>query len=145
MGYFLLSLQHHSNMKKMKKSFLTLGMLVAMGTNLLAEDFGYLVFSLNDGTMQGIVARDLTLRFNDGKLIATSGTNTLNIPLESLKSMAFSYDDVTGISQLNNNAQWDSSAEICDLQGRKVSREQMKPGNIYVVKYNNKTIKTVVK
>jgi hypothetical protein len=59
--------------------------------------------------------------------------------------MYFSTSDetATGIEEINNAA-IEEATDIYDLQGHKVSKEQMKKG-VYIVKTNSRTYKMVVR
>lgn len=121
----------------MKKRLLTMSVLAALSGHLMADEFGYMVFTLNDGTMKSITASGLTLSFTDGNLSAKSGNNELTIPLNSLKVMAFSKNCVTAIGDTMAD---DDSEEIYDLQGHRVTRAEMRKG-VYIIKTKNKTYK----
>ena len=102
---------------------------------------GYMVFTLNDGTMKSITASGLTLSFTDGNLSAKSGNNELTIPLNSLKVMAFSKNGVTAIGDTMAD---DDSEEIYDLQGHRVTRAEMRKG-VYIIKTKNRTYKVNIR
>jgi len=129
----------------MKKNFFILSMLAATSSPLLADDYDYLVFTLTDGSAQSITAEGLSLKFNNGNLTAKSGTSTLTLSLTSLKKMEFSKDGTSGIEAVERSkGDIDSSSEIYDLQGRRVTKEQMRKG-IYIVKDKNRTYKVNIK
>lgn len=129
----------------MKKKILILSMLATMSSHVLADGYGYMVFTLTDGSMQSIAANGLNLSFGNGKLTATSGTEIVAIPLESLQSMAFSKEGLTGIQPIDyGQLTIDDSTEIYNLRGQKVSKEQMQRG-IYIVKTKERTYKMIVK
>ena len=125
----------------MKKRLLTMSVLAALSGHLMADEFGYMVFTLNDGTMKSITANGLTLSFTDGNLSAKSGNNELTIPLNSLKVMAFSKNGVTAIGDTMAN---DDSEEIYDLQGHRVTRAEMRKG-VYIIKTKNRTYKVNIR
>ena len=125
----------------MKKRLLTMSVLAALSGHLMADEFGYMVFTLNDGTMKSITASGLTLSFTDGNLSAKSGNNELTIPLNSLKVMAFSKNGVTAIGDTMAD---DDSEEIYDLQGHRVTRAEMRKG-VYIIKTKNKTYKVNIR
>lgn len=129
----------------MKKKFFILSLLAATNSIVLADDYGYLVFTLTDGSTKSITAEGLSLKFNNGNLTATNGTNTLTLSLTSLKKMEFSYDGTSGIETVERSkGDIDSSSEIYDLQGRRVTKDQMRKG-IYIVKDKNRTYKVNIK
>lgn len=129
----------------MKKKILMLSLWAAMSGTVAADEYGYMVFTLNDGTTQSISTEGLSLNFGNGKLTATSGTSTLTIQLEDLKKMAFSSENVTGIETIGNTqATIDSQADIYNLRGQKVTKDQLEKG-VYIVKTKDKTYKVIVK
>lgn len=125
----------------MKKRLLTMSVLAALSGHLMADEFGYMVFTLNDGTMKSITASGLTLSFTDGNLSAKSGNNELTIPLNSLKVMAFSKNGVTAIGDTMAD---DDSEEIYDLQGHRITRAEMRKG-VYIIKTKNRTYKVNIR
>ena len=125
----------------MKKIILFLTMLVGVLT-AQAEDFTYLTFETTDGAKASIsVATDVTLSFSGTTL--TVGTQSF--PLTNLSKMYFSATDesTTGISEVMK-ADLDEATEIYDLQGKKVSKDQMHRG-VYVIKTKQGTFKLNVK
>ena len=88
------------------------------------------------------------VKFCENELTLTDGTLTignLSFSLADLSKMYFSTSDetATGIQELRV-ADLDETADIYDLQGRKVAKAQMRKG-IYVVKTSNGTYKVNVK
>lgn len=64
-----------------------------------AQDYGYLTFRTADGTEQSIAAAGLKITFADGKMLATAGTETLDIALSDLAAMFFAAER-TGIDKV---------------------------------------------
>ena len=130
----------------MKKRILTMSMLAALSGQLLADDYGYMVFTMSDGTTQSISADGLSLSFSDGSLTAVSGTNTLSIPLANLTKMAFSTGNETAVTEIKDREDLpiDDAAEIYDLRGHQVTKAQMRKG-VYIVKTKNRTYKVNVR
>lgn len=125
----------------MKKIILFLTMMVGVLT-AQAEDFTYLTFETTDGAKASIsVATDVTLSFSGTTL--TVGTQSFT--LTNLSKMYFSATDesTTGISEVMK-ADLDEATEIYDLQGKKVSKDQMHRG-VYVIKTKQGTFKLNVK
>ena len=116
-------------------------MLAALSGQLMADEYGYMVFTLSDGTTQSITASGLSLSFADGSLTAQNGSKTLTIPLSNLKTMAFSKDGQSGVDTVTTD---DGDEEIYDLQGHRVTRAQMRKG-VYIVKTKNRTYKVSVR
>ena len=122
---------------------LTLLSVITMATR--AADYNYLVFTLNDGSEQAIVATNLNITFTDGNLVATTANETLaTIPLVTLQKMQFSESNATSISGLQLDSQDDIKA-IYDLQGRTMPLNTQLPKGTYIVKTSRRTIKVHVK
>ena len=124
----------------MKKLFLLLTVLVATLT-VQAEGYTYLTFETTEGAKASVSVENLTLTINGTTLTAGSQQFTLS----NLSKMYFSTSDetATGIEEINSAA-IEEATDIYDLQGHKVSKEQMKKG-VYIVKTNSRTYKMVVR
>ena len=124
-------------------TILTLLSVITMATR--AADYNYLVFTLNDGSEQVIVATNLNITFTDGNLVATTANETLaTIPLATLQKMQFSESNTTAISALPLDGQDDIKA-IYDLQGRMMPLNTQLPKGTYIVKTSSRTIKVFVR
>lgn len=111
---------------------------------LHAADYPYLTFELTDGSKASVsVSSDVTLTFSGSTL--TIGSE--EFVLANLSKMYFSTSDetqtTTGISKTLTD-DLDGTAEIYDLRGNKVSREQMRRG-VYIIKTSKGTSKITVK
>lgn len=124
----------------MKKRLLLLTSLVGVLT-AHAVDYPYLTFELTDGTKASVsVSSDVTLSFSSSTLTIGSQSFTLT----NLSQMYFSAaDETTGISEVMT-ADLNEATDIYDLQGHKVSRDQMRRG-VYIIKTNRGTFKVNVK
>lgn len=124
----------------MKKLFLLLTVLVTTLT-LQAEGYTYLTFETTDGAKASVSVENLTLTINGTTLTAGSQQFTLS----NLSKMYFSTSDetATGIEEINS-ASIEEATDIYDLQGHKVSKEQMRKG-VYIVKTKSRTYKMVVR
>ena len=123
----------------MKKVILSLSML-AGALSAMAEDYPYLTFETTNGEKTSISTASLTISIQDGKLMAGS----MELTLADLSKMYFSTsNETTGIEEVSI-ATLDDTADIYDLHGRKISKEQMRCG-IYVIKTKNGTHKVSVK
>ena len=122
----------------MKIIFLLLTVLVATLT-VQAEGYTYLTFETTDGAKASVAVENLTLTISGTTLTAGSQQFTLS----NLSKMYFSTSDetATGIEEINSAA---IEADIYDLQGHKVSKEQMRKG-VYIVKTKSRTYKMVVR
>jgi flagellar basal body rod protein FlgG len=125
----------------MKKNVLTL-LLLLVAMMAQAADYPYLTFEMTDGQKTSVSVTTLSISIADGKL--TVGGQTFD--LSSLSKMYFSTaSETTDISVVKNSQLTiDDDAEIYDLQGRRLSKDQMRHG-IYVVKTKNGTFKVSMK
>ena len=124
----------------MKK--LVVFLLMMMGTMAIhAADYAYLTFETTDGAKASVSVENLTLTISGTTLTAGSQSFTLS----NLSKMYFSTSDetTTGIEEITNAA-LDEATDIYDLQGHKVTKEQMRKG-VYIVKTKNRTYKMVVR
>jgi len=128
----------------MKKVLLTLAVL--MGTmTAQADGYSYLTFELSDGAKASVEITSLTLTISGNTLTAGDQTFTL----ENLSKMYFSTTDetaqgtATGISEAMK-ADLDEATEIYDLQGHRVSRDQMRRG-VYIIKSSKGTYKVNIR
>lgn len=124
----------------MKKLFLLLTVLVTTLT-VQAEGYTYLTFETTEGAKASVSVENLTLTINGTTLTAGSQQFTLS----NLSKMYFSTSDetATGIEEINS-ASIEETTDIYDLQGHKVSKEQMRKG-VYIVKTKSRTYKMVVR
>ena len=126
----------------MKKALL-LFLMAMMGTmGMKAADYSYLTFELTDGTKASVsVSSDVAMTFSGSTLTIGSETFTLT----NLSKMYFSTSDetTTGISAMETPDSNEIEA-IYNLQGHKVSRDQMQRG-VYIVKTKKGTSKITVK
>ena len=125
----------------MKKIVLLLMTLVGGGLAVQAEDsYTYLTFETTDGAKVSVPVSSLTLTVSGTTLTAGSQSFTLS----NLSKMYFSNDDeTTGIESITPD-NLDEATDIYDLQGHKVSKEQMKRG-VYIVKTKSRTYKMIVR
>ena len=106
----------------MKKMILLLMALAGTLTMQAENAYAYLTLETTDGAKASIPVESLTLTISGNTLTTDSQTFLLS----NLSRMYF------------------SMTHIYDLQGHKVSKEQMKKG-VYVVKTKNKTYKMIVR
>ena len=126
----------------MKKMFFLLTFL--FGTMAVhAEDYTYLTFETTDGAKISVEVSSLNLSFSGTNLIAGEQT----FALSNLSKMYFSSsNETTGINEeLRVKNEDFSTAQFFDLQGRTVTKEQMRSGQVYVVKSKSGTYKIAVK
>ena len=102
--------------------------------------YNFLTFEMTDGAKVSVAISSLTLTINGNTLTAGSQTFTLS----NLSKMYFSNtDETTGIKETTSTT-LEEAAEIYDLQGHRIAKEQMTKG-VYIVKAKSKTQKIVVK
>jgi len=126
----------------MKKIILLFTMMVGVLT-VQADNYTYLTFETTDGTKASVsVASDITLSFNGALLTVGSQTFTLT----NISKVYFSTSDETSTTAISTimKADLDEATEIYDLQGHKVSKDQMRRG-VYVIKTKQGTFKLNVK
>lgn len=126
----------------MKRVFLALATLCFGLTAIHAGDYSYLTFELTDGTKASVSISQLSLTVNGTTLTAGSQSFTLT----NLAKMYFSATDessTTGISSADIIGN-DDITDIYDLQGHKVTKNQMKKG-VYIVKTKDRTYKIAIK
>lgn len=126
-------------MKKFALLFLT---LVGALTVQADETYPYLTLETTDGAKISVNTESLKLTINGTTL--TVGDQQFTIT--NLSKMYFSASDestTTGMEEITRST-LDDVTEIYDLQGRKVTREQMRTG-VYIVKTKDRTCKIVVK
>ena len=124
----------------MKKIVLLLMTLI--GTlKAQADSYSYLTFETTDGAKVSVAMEEsMTLSISGTTL--TVGTESFT--LTNLSKMYFSTtDETTGIEEITS-ATIDDATDIYDLQGHKVTKEQMRKG-VYIVKTKDRTYKLVVK
>lgn len=128
----------------MKKVLIGLALFVGAMT-AQADDYPYLTFELTDGAKASVDITSLTLTISGNTLTAGNQTFTL----ENLSKMYFTTTDETaqgtstGISE-TMKADLDEATEIYDLQGHRVSRDQMRRG-VYIIKSSKGTYKVNIR
>ena len=123
----------------MKKILLLLTILVGTLT-AQAGEYTYLTFETTDGAKASVSVEGLTLSISGTTL--TAGTQSFT--LTNLSKMYFSNtNETTGIGEVMK-ANLDEATEIYNLQGHKVSKDQMRRG-VYVIKTKQGTFKLNVK
>ena len=122
------------------KKFLLIMMALVGALIVQAEEYAYLTFETTDGEKASVAVSSLTLTINGNTLTAGSQTFILS----NLSKMYFSNTNETTAIEEITTATLDEAADIYDLQGHKVTKEQMKRG-VYIVKTKSKTYKMIVK
>lgn len=122
------------------KKFLLIMMALVGALNVQAEEYAYLTFETTDGEKASVAVSSLTLTISGNTLTAGSQIFTLS----NLSKMYFSNSDETTAIEEITTATLDEAADIYDLQGHKVTKDQMKRG-VYIVKTKSRTYKMIVK
>ncbi len=108
-----------------------------------AGEYDYLTFETTDGAKASVSVDGLTLTVSGTTLTAGDQSFTLS----NLSRMYFSdADETTGIERIYDSVSSDvqSATDIYDLQGKKVTKDQMIKG-VYIVKSKQGTYKIAVK
>ena len=122
----------------MKKLLLFLMLLLGTFT-AHAEDFPYLTFEMTDGARVSVSSSSLTISISGTTLKAGDQSFTVS----NLSKMYFSdHDESTGIETLCVS-DWNEITDIYDLNGKKVTKDQMQKG-VYVVRSKKGTYKMTV-
>ena len=127
-------------MKKIMFFLMTMvGVLTAQADD---ATYSYLTFETVDGAKTSVAVTSLPMSVNVSGGTLTVGGQTFT--LADLSKMYFSNTNETTAIQEVKAADLDDDADIYDLQGRKVTKAQMRRG-IYVVKTNGGTYKVNVR
>lgn len=122
----------------MKKLLLFLMLLLGTFT-AHAEDYPYLTFEMTDGARVSVLSSSLTISISGTTLKAGDQSFTVS----NLSKMYFSdHDESTGIETLCVS-DWNEITDIYDLNGKKVTKDQMQKG-VYVVRSKKGTYKMTV-
>ena len=122
----------------MKKLLLSLMLLLGTFT-AHAEDYPYLTFQMTDGARVSVLSSSLTISISGTTLKAGDQSFTVS----NLSKMYFSdHDESTGIETLCVS-DWNEITDIYDLNGKKVTKDQMQKG-VYVVRSKKGTYKMTV-
>ncbi|MBO4905940.1 MAG: hypothetical protein J5486_02750 [Bacteroidaceae bacterium] len=105
-----------------------------------AEEYTYLTFETTDGAKASVSVSSLSITISGTTLTAGDKSFTIS----NLSKMYFSVsDDTTGITSVSTQ-ELNEATEIFDLNGRKVSKDQVTNG-VYVIKSKKGTYKIAVK
>ncbi|MBO6144025.1 MAG: hypothetical protein J6O54_02030 [Prevotella sp.] len=127
-------------MRKALLIFLT--MMAALAVHAEDAAYPYLTIELSDGTKTSVDVSSATVSLDFNETTLTIGQQTFVVG--DLAKMYFTTtDETSGILELSL-VSGNEIIAIYDLQGRKVSRDQMSRG-IYVIKSKNGTRKVNVK
>ena len=127
----------------MKKIILSLMAMIGVLTAEAESAYPYLTFETTDGAKISVSTTALTLSISGNTLTAGSEEFTLT----NLSKMYFSEtnETVTGIEQVHGSWLTVNGLEYYDLRGHKVEKSQMRQGEVYIVKTQDKTFKIAVR
>lgn len=123
--------------------------ICALGiSRMSASDYPWLTFRLADGTEMSVAADNLTMTYQDGKLLLSSGSVNEVFTVSDLESMRFSAE-LGAIAQVEGDD--NSPIELFTVNGIKAgefrtvndARREL-PSGIYLVKMKNRTIKIIL-
>ena len=124
----------------MKKVIVLL--LMAIGAlTAHADSYTYLTFETTDGAKISVLASSLTITISGTTLTAGNQSFTLS----NLSKMYFSASDETTAIKAISTTEMNEASEVYDLSGRRVSKDQMRSGQVYVIKSKDKNYKVAVK
>ena len=83
----------------MKRTLISMLTLLAV-TAASADNYSYLAFQTADGSTRNIGVESLEMTFSDGKLMASNGTESLEISVADLTRMFFS-SEATAIKDIS--------------------------------------------
>ena len=105
-----------------------------------AEDYAYLTFEMTDGAKVSVSVSSMTITISG----TTLKTGNQSFTLSNLNKMYFTNSDETSGIKTISTEELNEVSEVYDLNGRKVSKDQMKKG-VYVIKSKRGTYKIAVK
>ncbi|WP_293490470.1 hypothetical protein [Prevotella sp.] len=97
----------------MKRTLISMLTLLAV-TAASADNYSYLAFQTADGSTRNIGVESLEMTFSDGKLIASNGTESLEISVADLTRMFFS-SEATAIKDISLDK--DSPVKVYNVEG----------------------------
>lgn len=124
----------------MKKIVLLLVVFSSMIFRAQADEYVYLTFETTDGEKCSVKAESLSITLSGTTL--TAGDKTF--ALSNLSKMYFSSSDFTTAISTIRIEDMDDTVEVYDLNGRKVSKDQLSRG-VYVVKSKKGNYKIAVR
>lgn len=132
----------------MKRTLISMLTLLAV-TAASADNYSYLAFQTADGSTRNIGVESLEMTFSDGKLIASNGTESLEISVADLSRMFFS-SEATAIKDISLDK--DSPVKVYTVEGVCVGSYDNMAGasanmgkGVYIVKGEKTTHKITVR
>lgn len=123
----------------MKKLILSLFCSLAIMT-AEAKSFPFLTFVTTDGFMVSVPSEAIAISFDGDHLVVGEKTFVIS----NLSKMYFSETDLTTGIETVLSDEWNDTAEIYDLKGRRIAKEDIRKG-VYIVRTTNGTYKITAK
>lgn len=101
---------------EMKKTLITLAVMMTLAMAAQADDYPYLAFQTADGTVKTVSVTSLTLIFSNGQLVASNGAGVYSFPLADLSKMFFTSEPTAIQSPLLQEGQ-EKAVEVFSLTG----------------------------
>ncbi len=140
--FFYQSISKQKNIKTMRKTIFSTTMLLA---SLTAMADNAVVLTTKSGEQKFVAFEDNVVMTtnSDKQLVLTSGNEvlTLNIAdIASIRTQEYDFSSTTAVGSVEADG---GECQIFDLNGRKIN--SVTPGQIYIIKKNNKTSKEIAK
>lgn len=140
--FFYQSISKQKNIKTMRKTIFSTTMLLA---SLTAMADNAVVLTTKSGEQKFVAFEDnVVMTTNSNKqLVLTSGNEvlTLNIAdIASIKTQEYDFSSTTAVGSVEADG---GECQLFDLNGRKIN--SVTPGQIYIIKKDNKTSKEIAK
>lgn len=131
----------------MKKLLLTVCAALASFI-IMASETDLMIFEMHDGSKQSIFSTNLTMTFADGLLNATDGTQSLSIPLNTVRAFYFGSQSGVGSVSIPENQAIEAYSVAGVHQGTFKSLQDAKaalPTGLFILKAGHETNKVVVR
>lgn len=123
--------------------------LVGIAT-AMAYEYPFLTFQSNDGSSKTVSVESLSITVSNGQLVVTNADGTESFALTDLSKMYFSENG--GSTVIANVDTGNDHVDVFTISGMHLgtfqtvdaAKASLKPG-LYVMKSNNKTLKTTVR
>lgn len=140
--FFYQSISKQKNIKTMRKTIFSTTMLLA---SLTAMADNAVVLTTKSGEQKFVAFEDNVVMTtnSDKQLVLTSGNEvlTLNIAdIANIRTQEYDFSSTTAVGSVKADG---GECQIFDLNGRKIN--SVTPGQIYIIKKNNKTSKEIAK
>lgn len=135
------------------KKFFTLLATLTLTLAAQAEDVKYLTFKTADGIERSLPLADgLTIRFADGRLVATAGDETFTADIADMLSMWFDVEPTAIENVINDDLAEGSTVRVYGMDGRLVKSyvhsagtKAELPTGTYIIATGKQVAKVIVK